>query len=66
MWSNDQSEVGSTKFADAGSIAQTGIELAAGFRRTVDANGQSELVGLRVTSAGFRTFPQGFEAVLRR
>jgi hypothetical protein len=43
-----------------------GIELAAGYLHTVDANGQSELVGLRASRAGFRTFPQELEAVVRR
>jgi hypothetical protein len=43
-----------------------GIELPTGFLHTVDANEQSELVGLRASRAGFRTFPQEFEAVVRR
>lgn len=51
---------------DAGSIPQMGIELVACFLHTVDANEQSELVGLRTSRAGFRTFSQEFEAVVRR
>jgi hypothetical protein len=43
-----------------------GIELAAGYLHTVDANGQSELVGWQASRAGFRTFPQELEAVVRR
>ena len=39
-----------------------GIELAAGFLHTVDANGRSELVGLLAVGTGFRTFPQEFES----
>ncbi len=42
-----------------------GIELAADYLNTVDANEQLELVGLRASRAGFRTFPQELEAVVR-
>jgi hypothetical protein len=52
--------------ADAGSIPEMGIEPTAGYLHTVEANGQLELVGLRALRAGFRTFAQEFEAVVRR
>jgi hypothetical protein len=55
-----------TLIADAGSIPQIGIELAADFRHMAGAKCRWKLVGLFATGAGFRTFPQEFEAVLRR
>ena len=51
------------RLADAGSIPQMGIELATGSWHIADASRRWELVGLSATRAGFRTFPQEFEAV---
>jgi hypothetical protein len=43
-----------------------GIELTSWVMRLAGDLGWAELVGLPAAGAGFRTFPQAFEAVLRR
>ena len=43
-----------------------GIELASWVMLLAGDPGRAELVGLLATRAGFRTFPQEFEAVVRR
>jgi len=43
-----------------------GIELASCPMRSVGDPAGAELVGLAAVGAGFRTFPQEFEAVARR
>jgi len=41
-----------------------GIELTSCLMHLADDLGRAQLVGLPATRAGFRTFPQGFAAVL--
>ena len=43
-----------------------GIELTSWVMRLAGDLSWAELVGLRATGAGFRTFPQEFAAVVRR
>ncbi|HUM72718.1 MAG TPA: hypothetical protein PK667_00805 [Nitrosomonas europaea] len=54
------------RLADAGSIPQTGIELASFVMHSADDLGRAELVELQAAKAGVPTFPQQCEAVVRR